>query len=437
MGHIFRALMNKQFFLVQLAWLTACFLLLGSALAAWPMRLAQRDKKPSDALRQVVNQQRKQMEEFLRKTEQEKPSDPNQRETMQTAIRQMAAQRATPFRVADWKGDELLALIRLYEISEQYTLAVEAYRAYLKELRDLTVISRARFGLLRALVETEQIDEALKTLNETKLDFLGNFNEDMPPRINLYKDLAVALRERGKVDVSLQFAREAYGFTKLPQAMSPRWREFVDPVRPNLAALIVALLEQTGKVKEADEFQQRVLKSDFDPQSHWRDAYRAELTAARLIGKPAPEVLAPRWLDGQPVKLSELHGKVVLVDFWAMWCAPCVAAFPHFREWQSKYAGKGFEIVGVTRFYGRSDEKDDLNREQEWQALQAFKRKHQLAYSSAIGKMDDIANDERYGVSGLPTTILIDRRGNVREVQRGGGNYRKLAQRIAKLIEEK
>ncbi len=436
--------MKKEFFLVRLSWLIAC-LLLGWAYAASPVRavqplvqpLVQKDKKPTDALTQVANQQRKQMAEVLRSAQQEKPQDPNQREAIQAALRQMAAERAAPFKAADWKGDELLALIRLYEISEQYAPAVEAYRLYLKELRNLNTVASARIGLLRALIETDQIDDALKVLGETKIDFLGNFNEGIPPRVSLYKDLAVALRERGQLDVGLQVAREAYGFTKTTLAMNPRWRELVDPLRPNLAALIVALLEQTGKQKEAGEFNQQVLKADFDPQSQWRDAYQAELTAARLIGKPAPEVLAARWLDGQPVKLSDLRGKVVLVDFWAMWCAPCVAAFPHFREWQSKYAGKGFELVGVTRFYGRSDEKEDLNREQEWQALQAFKRKYQLAYPCAVGKMDDVTNDERYGVTGLPTTILIDRRGNVRELQRGGGNYRKLTQRVAKLIEEK
>jgi thiol-disulfide isomerase/thioredoxin len=429
--------MKKEFSYVRLILVAACVLLLGTAYVTWPTRAMQQDKKPSAALRQVENQQRKQMEEFLRKDEPGTPRDLNQREAMQTAIRQMAAQRVASFKVADWKGDELVALIRLYELSEQYTPAVEAYRLYLKELRNPNSISKVRLGLLHALIETDQIDEALKTLNEAKLDFLGAFNDDMPLRISLSKDFAVALRERGRFDVSLQFVREAYGFTKLPQAMSPRWRESVDPLRPQLAALIVALLEQTGKQKEASEFHEQLLKTDFNPQSQWRDAYQAELTVARLIGKPAPEVFAPRWLDGQPVKLSELRGKVVLVDFWAMWCAPCVAAFPHFREWQSKYVGRGFEIVGATRFYGRSDEKDDLNREQEWQALQAFKRKHQLSYPCAVGKMDDITNDERYGVTGLPTTILIDRRGNVRELQRGGGNYRKLAQRVAKLIEEK
>ncbi|MBI1766506.1 MAG: TlpA family protein disulfide reductase [Acidobacteria bacterium] len=435
--------MKTKFPFAWLIGLTACLLLVGEVFvvewgqAGQAAQVAQRDKKPSDALNQVVNQQRKQMTEVLRNAEQEKAQAPDQLEAIKTALRQMAVQRVAPFKAADWKGEELLALIRLYEMGEQYAPAVEAYRLYLKDLRNLNTLAKARIGLLRALLETDQLAEALKTLSETKLDFPGSFNEEMPLRLSLQKDLAVALRERGQVELSLQFAREAYDFTKSPQAMNPRWREVVDPLRPNLAALIVALLEQAGKQKEAGEFHQQVLKTDFDPQSQWRDAYQAELTSARLIGKPVPEVLVPRWLDGQPVKLNELRGKVVLVDFWALWCAPCVAAFPHFREWQTKYAGRGFEIVGVTRFYGRSDEKDDLNREQEWQALLAFKRKHQLSYSCAVGKMDDVTNDERYGVTGLPTTILIDRRGNVREVQRGGGNYRKLAQRIAKLIEEK
>ena len=128
--------------------------------------------------------------------------------------------------------------------------------------------------------------------------------------------------------------------------------------------------------------------------------------------------MAARWLDGSPETkskpLAELRGKVVLLDFWAMWCGPCAAAFPHFREFQAKYGGKGLEIIGVTRFFGRSDGVEDLSREQEWKALLTFKTKHRLNYPLVVGKLDDITNDERYGIAALPTIVLIDRRGNIR-----------------------
>jgi len=182
------------------------------------------------------------------------------------------------------------------------------------------------------------------------------------------------------------------------------------------------------------------LDFDFNHKPELRSVYESELAASRLIGTPAPELEVSRWIEGKQgssKSLGELRGNVVLLDFWAMWCGPCVAAFPHLRGFQSKYAGKGFEVVGVTKFYGRSDSEESLKREQEFKSLQNYKAKHQLTYPFAVGKMDDVTNEERYGVAGIPTMILIDRRGAVRHIKRGVGEYRKLEKQIEKLVGEK
>jgi thiol-disulfide isomerase/thioredoxin len=181
---------------------------------------------------------------------------------------------------------------------------------------------------------------------------------------------------------------------------------------------------------------QSVLKYDFKNQPSLRTFYDAELAAARLIGNPAPELVIERWLDSEPRTLADLRGKVVLLDFWAMWCGPCIAAFPYFRELQSKYGEQGLTLIGVTRFYGRSDNEDELPREQEWKSLQNYKSRHQLKYPFAVGKMDDVTNEERYGVAGVPTVFLLDRRGNVRHIKRGVGEYRKLERQIKRLLDE-
>src|SRR2546425_993526 len=61
---------------------------------------------------------------------------------------------------------------------------------------------------------------------------------------------------------------------------------------------------------------------------------------AALLGKPAPDFEADFALNGKPVKLADLKGKVVLLDFWAVWCVPCVSAFPHLRDWNAEYKDK-------------------------------------------------------------------------------------------------
>src|SRR5262249_59863938 len=71
---------------------------------------------------------------------------------------------------------------------------------------------------------------------------------------------------------------------------------------------------------------------------------------ADMIGKPAPEIAGEFALNGKPTKLADLKGKVVLLDFWAVWCGPCIATFPHLREWNEKYKDKGLEIVGLTMY---------------------------------------------------------------------------------------
>ncbi|MCI0661164.1 MAG: TlpA family protein disulfide reductase, partial [Acidobacteria bacterium] len=296
-----------------------------------------------------------------------------------------------------------------------------------------------RAGLIRALLELDRIEEADKVFDEVYKFPLGE-PRYLASKIALQKELAIALRDRGYLEKATDRAKAGYDLIEVTYRSALYKSSLPETARHDLftlAALYVSIKERLGRKKEAEDFNKQVMRYDFRQEPTMRLFYETELSIARLIGNPAPELLVAQWLNGQSRSLSELRGKVVLLDFWAMWCSPCIAAFPRFREFQSKYGGSGFEIIGVTKFYGRSDQEDDLSRERELKSLEDYKRRYQLSYPLAISKMDDVTNDERFSVISLPTVILIDRRGNVRQVKRGIGGYNKLRREIGKLLDEK
>jgi thiol-disulfide isomerase/thioredoxin len=133
---------------------------------------------------------------------------------------------------------------------------------------------------------------------------------------------------------------------------------------------------------------------------------------------PAPEMKMVEWLGQDATTLEQMRGKVVLLDFWATWCGPCISTFPRLRGWHKKYGGNGFMIVGVTQYYGEQGGKR-MSPLQELDFLREFKEKHKLPYGFAISNPGEAAS--KYGVNALPSTVLLDRNGVVRYIGIGAG----------------
>jgi RNA polymerase sigma factor (sigma-70 family) len=149
------------------------------------------------------------------------------------------------------------------------------------------------------------------------------------------------------------------------------------------------------------------------------------LTASKLltlVGEPAPEFEGVTGWSGKPVKLADLKGKFVLLEFWGYWCGPCVGAMPVLIELHERFADKGLAIVGV-HMDGGGDVDTAAKLEEK---IAGFRKKlwkgKDLPFPSALvsGKSEGEGAARtwknvvgQYGVHSFPTTILIDREGKV------------------------
>lgn len=141
----------------------------------------------------------------------------------------------------------------------------------------------------------------------------------------------------------------------------------------------------------------------------------------KLIDNEAPEIDFIWASNGSAKKLSDLKGKVVVVDFWATWCGPCVKSFPNIRELQKRYKGYPVEIVGVTSIQGshidRSGEKPVSvdtkgNPELEYSLMKQFMKTMDMPWTVAFSTQN-VFNPE-YGVKGIPHVAIVDAEGKVR-----------------------
>ncbi len=133
-------------------------------------------------------------------------------------------------------------------------------------------------------------------------------------------------------------------------------------------------------------------------------------------GQVLPEFSPVVDLDGNPVSLADYRGKLVLLDFWATWCGPCITELPNIKEVYEKYHDKGFEIIGISL---------DTNEA----ALRTFLKENRLPWRQVFdGEVRDTSLAQQYGVRGIPAQFLMDREGTVISVKARGKRLKNLVE---------
>lgn len=141
--------------------------------------------------------------------------------------------------------------------------------------------------------------------------------------------------------------------------------------------------------------------------------------ASSLVNHRAPSFSRVD-LDRRQINLADYHGKVVLLNFWATWCGPCLTEMPRFVAWQRGYGGQGLQVIGVSM--------DD-----DPQPVRTAYRKYRLNYPVVMG--DEKLGELYGGILGLPVTFLIDAKGTIRFEHQGTVDLNTIQNEIRKLLQ--
>jgi thiol-disulfide isomerase/thioredoxin len=202
--------------------------------------------------------------------------------------------------------------------------------------------------------------------------------------------------------------------------------EKMSPKDPRMTRLLYVASQTIEDVAKLTLIEDRLLKelSSTRPDMLMKSTVAAARELRAKIGKPF-ELEFTEAIKGSPVAMKDLKGKVVVIDFWATWCGPCVAEIPNMKKIYAEYKDKGVEFIGVSLDQPR--DKGGFDR------LKEFVAKNAIEWPQYYdGKVDARAFAKSWSITFVPTVFLVDQDGNLYSAKARG----KLEKMIPELLKK-